>query len=62
MLMTYFRSLLAEFIGNEEGQTAIEYGLVIALISVVVCTAVALLFGTGGPVLTAVQNAITGAL
>ena len=62
MLMTYFRSLLADLMDREEGQTAIEYALVIALISLVVCGAVATLFGATGPVLTAVSNTITNAL
>jgi Flp pilus assembly pilin Flp len=62
MLMNYFRSLLAQLVGDEKGQTAIEYALVIALISIVVCGAVATLFGATGPVLTAVSNTITTAL
>ena len=61
MLMTYFRSLLAQLVSEEKGQTAIEYALVVALISVVVIAAVVTLFtGTGG-VLDSVKTAITGA-
>jgi Flp pilus assembly pilin Flp len=41
MLMNYVRSLLAQLSRGEEGQTAVEYGLVLALISAVVVTAVA---------------------
>lgn len=36
MLMTYFRSLLAQLVRNEEGQTAVEYGLVVALVALVI--------------------------
>jgi Flp pilus assembly pilin Flp len=59
MLMTYFRSLLAQLTRNEEGQTAVEYGLVLALISAAVVAAIAT--GILTTVVTAVMNAITGA-
>jgi Flp pilus assembly pilin Flp len=36
MLITYFRSLLAQLARNEEGQTAVEYGLVVALVSLII--------------------------
>ena len=61
MLMTYFRSLLAELVSDEKGQTAIEYALVVALISVVVVAAVATLFGSTGTVMTDITKAITNA-
>jgi pilus assembly protein Flp/PilA len=43
---------------DEEGVTAIEYGLIAALIAVVIVTAVTLV----GTKLTAVFNAVAGAL
>jgi Flp pilus assembly pilin Flp len=39
MLITYFRSLLAQLVRGEEGQTAVEYGLVVALVCVVIVAA-----------------------
>ena len=41
MLITYMRSLLAQLARDEEGQTAVEYALVLALIAVVIVGAVA---------------------
>jgi Flp pilus assembly pilin Flp len=52
---------MLERLSREEGQTAVEYGLVIALISLVVIAAVAALFGPGGAVLTSITDAITTA-
>ena len=46
MLMTYFRSLLAQLARREEGQTAVEYGLVVALVSAVIVGALATGMGT----------------
>ena len=62
MLTTYFRNLLAQLAGGEEGQTAIEYVLVIALVSVVVCGIVAGLFLANGNIMTSITKAITDAL
>lgn len=39
-MLTYARCYLRNLIGNEEGATAIEYGLIAALIAVVIITAV----------------------
>ena len=39
MLMTYFRSLLAQLVRDEKGQTAVEYGLVLALVALVIVVA-----------------------
>lgn len=46
MLITYFRSLLAQLTRSEEGQTAVEYGLVIALVALVIVGALATGMGT----------------
>lgn len=57
-MLTFARSTLRNLIGNEEGATAIEYGLIAALIAIVIITAV----GGIGTNLTAkfteVQNAL----
>ena len=58
MLTTYLRSLLADLARREEGQTAVEYGLVVALVSVVV---VGLLVTAMTGAIGQVTNAITGA-
>jgi len=41
MFIAYMRSLLEQFGRNEEGQTAVEYALVLALIAVVIVGVVA---------------------
>jgi Flp pilus assembly pilin Flp len=41
MLITLFQGLLAKLTRDEEGQTAIEYALVLALIAVVIVGVVA---------------------
>jgi Flp pilus assembly pilin Flp len=61
MLMTYFRGLLAQLaqLRREEGQTAVEYGLVVALVSAVIVAALATGMGT---VITDVVNTVTAAI
>jgi Flp pilus assembly pilin Flp len=57
--MTYFSSLLAQLFRSEEGQTAVEYGLVVALVALVIVGALA----TGmGQVITKVVSDVTGQL
>ncbi len=51
-------SLFARFVRDESGATAIEYGLIAALISVVIITAVKLV----GTNLTATFNTVAGSL
>ena len=41
MLITYMRTLIAQLARDEEGQTAIEYALVLALIAVAIVVLVA---------------------
>lgn len=57
-MLTFARCTLRTLIGNEDGATAIEYGLIAALIAIVIITAV----GGIGTNLTAkfteVQNAL----
>lgn len=50
--------LLSKFVKDESGATAIEYGLIAGLVSVVIVTALIVL----GPKLTAVFTSITTAL
>ena len=50
--------LFARFVKDESGATAIEYGLIAGLVSVVIVTALVLL----GPKLQGVFTAITNAL
>ena len=49
-------NLISRFVRDESGATAIEYGLIAALIAVVIITAV----GTVGTNLTATFNTIAG--
>jgi pilus assembly protein Flp/PilA len=52
------KNLLARFVTDESGVTAMEYGLIAALIAVVIITAVTLV----GTKLQAVFNAVASAL
>ena len=52
------KNLLARFVTDESGVTAMEYGLIAALIAVVIITAVTLV----GTDLQAVFNAVASAL
>lgn len=55
---TTMKNLISRFKNEESGATAIEYGLIAGLVSVVIVTALVLL----GPKLTAVFTSITTAL
>jgi Flp pilus assembly pilin Flp len=64
MFQDFFLTLLVriESIRDEEGQTAIEYGLVLALIAVGIVVAMKLgLAGVASDVATKVTNAVTSA-
>jgi pilus assembly protein Flp/PilA len=54
----YFQMLVASIAKNEEGQTLVEYGLIVALISVALIVTLGLVTGA----LTGVFNSITTAL
>ena len=51
---------VTRFLKNESGATAIEYGLIVALIAVVIATIVSLLGTHLTAAFTAADNAITG--
>lgn len=51
-------NIFARFAQDESGATAIEYGLIAALISVVIITAVTLLGGNLDKVFTDIANAL----
>ncbi len=53
-MLTYARCMIRQFVRNEKGATAIEYGLIAALIAVVAITAMT----TVGTNLTAKFNTI----
>jgi Flp pilus assembly pilin Flp len=59
MLITLFQGLLAQLTREEEGQTAIEYALVLALIAVVIVGVVAGLLTTAAG---DIVNQVTAAL
>jgi pilus assembly protein Flp/PilA len=50
--------LIGRFVRNESGATAIEYGLIAGLISIVIITAVTLVGGNLSTVFTNVSNAL----
>ena len=52
---------VTRFMKNESGATAIEYGLIVALIAVVIITAVQTLGGTLNTKFEAVNTELTGA-
>jgi Flp pilus assembly pilin Flp len=57
MLITYLQGLLAQ-LRREEGQTAVEYGLVLALVAVVVVLGIAgAMTGVINDVVTEINNA-----
>ena len=57
-MLTYARCMIRAFIRDEKGATAIEYGLIAALISVVAVTAM----GSVGTNLTSTFETIAGKL
>jgi pilus assembly protein Flp/PilA len=50
---------VTKFLKNESGATAIEYGLIVALIAVVIITAVTTLGGKINDAFTAVNDGLT---
>ncbi|MGB3024977.1 Flp family type IVb pilin [Paradevosia shaoguanensis] len=54
-------NIIAKFAKDESGATAIEYGLIAALIAVVIITAVGLLGGTLNNVFTTINTKLTPA-
>jgi Flp pilus assembly pilin Flp len=59
MLIAYLQGLLAQLRSSEEGQTAVEYGLVLALVALVIVGVLA----TGATtVINDVVNTLTAAI
>lgn len=56
------RKLFRRFLGDEAGATAIEYGLICALIFVVILTAVTAFGQTATGVFITVSEAVVGAM
>jgi pilus assembly protein Flp/PilA len=56
------QTLLSRFVRDESGVTAIEYGLIAALIAVVIIAAVTIVGTQLVLVFTAISNALMGAL
>jgi pilus assembly protein Flp/PilA len=54
------KTLVTRFVKNESGATAIEYGLIAGLISVVIITAVTAVGGSLNTVFSSIQTALAG--
>jgi pilus assembly protein Flp/PilA len=59
-LMVCFQMLRQRLARDEEGQTLVEYALIIALVSVVLIGALAALAASIGGVFTNIQNSLGG--
>jgi Flp pilus assembly pilin Flp len=62
--MQYFQRLAAWYKGreNEEGQTLVEYALIIALVSVVLIGALELMTGALGNIFSFITSTLNGAV
>ena len=56
------RQFIARFIGDQSGATAIEYGLIISLVVVVILTALTAFGGTSTGIFNGAMNAIREAM
>ncbi len=59
-MLTTLSTLATRFTRNEKGATAVEYGIMVALIAVVIIVAVGLLGGTLNDLFTQVQCQVSG--
>ena len=59
--MKQFVNFLSNFLKDEEGATAVEYGLMVALIAVAIIAAVTLLGGNLKDKFTSVASAVSNA-
>ena len=62
MLSTYFESYFGDFRSDERGQGMVEYGLILALVSVIAIGTLTAVGGALEPVFTSVSTALTNAL
>lgn len=60
-LKPYFQMLVAGMVKNEEGQTLVEYALIIALVSVGCIVTLGLVTGALNGVFTTIQTTLAGA-
>jgi pilus assembly protein Flp/PilA len=58
--MTAFRNALVNFLKDEDGPTAVEYAVMLALIIVVCLTAISVLGGNANKTFSNVANALSG--
>jgi pilus assembly protein Flp/PilA len=56
------KRLLAQFLRDESGATAIEYGLIIALVFLVILSALTAFAGTSSGIFNAAMNALRTAM
>jgi pilus assembly protein Flp/PilA len=59
-MLTFFSNAAARIRRDEKGATAVEYGIMVALIAVVIIAVVSLLGGTMKDTFTQVQCSISG--
>jgi pilus assembly protein Flp/PilA len=60
MVMTRTRQLVARFLSEEDGPTAVEYAVMLALIIVVCLAAISALGSSANATFTTVSNQIAG--
>jgi pilus assembly protein Flp/PilA len=58
-MLSFFTNLMIRLRGENKGATAVEYGIMVALIAVVIIVAVGLLGGTLEDMFTSVNTKIT---
>ena len=58
-IQTFFTDTFERIERNEKGATAVEYGLLIGLVAIVLVTTLALLGGDGGPMDILVDKLVT---
>lgn len=60
-ISAFTQAQLSRFAREDEGATAVEYGLIVALIAGVIITVVITLGGQIGAAFTSISNSLTGA-
>jgi pilus assembly protein Flp/PilA len=57
-VISHFRVLIAGIVNSEDGQTLVEYALIVALVSVALIAALTALTGNIGTVFNAIDTAL----